>query len=430
MPRFGLLLMQRAGQAIHSDSDETNSSAEDDDELVYSSEDNDYEEDSDESEVEPPHPLGFRSWGRTRFGLNPVPTETMERFKRQKGYLYPHGYEDGLDDWSSGGYEPKTQQFPPISSYIDPKTASTQSLVRYAAYDSSKRARGNEFDRPVEDDEMDKISQLFQAAAMIEDTTVRRILASPQQKQQLKSVPFVPEDMSSVQREMDEIRRRMERDHLEAAQALKMIIRRNEQEAEKIIATERRRDEESEREEQAQRQKEEQKVAEDQEAEDKEKQKVADKEELENEKNRRAQEKKDQQRQNAKDQSDAAEAAIAKDREYILKAEKLIGQLVQVRASVEPFENSKALSKRRLGMKKIVNGKVNTLSENVDKIKSVAAEVSQAIGAARAEDENIKQQGQAGNRDLTPEMARGKRYLVDLLSSSVIKRVQAEGFNG
>jgi hypothetical protein len=38
MPRFGLLLMQRAGQAIYSDSDETNSSAEDDDELVYSSE--------------------------------------------------------------------------------------------------------------------------------------------------------------------------------------------------------------------------------------------------------------------------------------------------------------------------------------------------------------------------------------------------------
>jgi hypothetical protein len=58
------------------------------------------------------------------------------------------------------------------------------------------------------------------------------------------------------------------------------------------------------------------------------------------------------------------------------------------------------------------------------------AEVSQAIGAARAEDENIKQQVEAGNRDLTPEMARGKRYLVDLLSSSVIKRVQAEGFNG
>jgi chemotaxis protein histidine kinase CheA len=354
--------MQRARQEMYSDSDETNSSAEDDDELVYSSEDNDCGEDSDDSEVEPPHPIGFRSWGRTRFGLNPVPTETMERFKRQKGYLYPHGFEDGLDDWTSEDYQPKTQQYPPISSYIDPKTASMQSLVRYAAYDISKRARESEFDRPVEDDEMDKISQLFQAAAMIEDTTVRRLLASPQQQQQqLKSVPFVPEDMASVQREMDEIRRRMERDHLEAAQALKMIIRRNEQEAEKIIASERRRDEESEREEKAQRQKEEQKVAEDQEAEDKEKQKKAAKEELENEKIQRAQAKKDQQRQKVKDQSDAAEAAIAKDREYILKAEKLIGQLVQVRASVEPFENSKALSKRRLGMKKIINGKVNTL---------------------------------------------------------------------
>jgi hypothetical protein len=429
MPRFGLLPAQGARQEMYSDTDETNSSAEDDDELVYSSEDNDYEEDSDDEE-EPPHPIGFRSWGRTRFGLNPVPVESMERFKRQKGYLYPHGYEDGLDDWSSEGYQPKKQQFPPISSYIDPQTASTQSLVRYAAYDSSKRARETEFDRPVEDDEMDKISQLFQAAAMIEDTTVRRLLASPQQQRQSKAVSLVPEDTASVQREMDEIRRGMERDHFEAAQALKMLIQRNEQEAEKIIASERRRDEESQREEQAQRQKEEQKIAEDQEAEEKEKQKEVDKEELEKEKIQRSQEKRNRQRQELKDQADAAEAAIAKDREYILKAEKLIGQLVQVRASVEPFENSKALSKRRLGMKKVINGKVNTLSENVDKIRSVAAEVSQAIGAARAEDENIKQQVQAGNRDLTPEMARGKRYLVDLLSSSVIKRVQAEGFNG
>jgi hypothetical protein len=424
MPRFGLSPMQvGARQGIDSDSDETNSSAEDDDELVYSSEDNDYEEDSDDSEEEPPHPIGFQSWGRTRFGMNPVPVETMARFKRQKGYLYPHGYEDGLDDWFSEGYEPKKQQFPPISSYIDPQTASTKSLVQYAAYDSSKRAR--EFDRPVEDDEMDKISQLFQAAAMIEDRTVQKLLKSPQQQRQLT---LAPEDTASVQREMDEIRRGMERDHFEAAQALTKLIRRNEQEMEKILASERRRDEESEREEQAQRQKEEQKFAEDQEAEQKEKQKEVDKEELENEKIRRSQEKRDRERQKVKAEADAAEALIAKDREYILKAEKLIAQLVQVRASVEPFENSKAVSKRRLGMKKVINGKVNTLSENVDKIRSVASEVSQAIAAARAEDENIKREVQAGNQP--PENARGKRYLVDLLSSSVIKRVQAEGFNG
>jgi hypothetical protein len=425
MPRFGLLPTPGARPQLYSDTDETNSS--DDDELVYSSEDNGYEEDSDDEE-EPPHPIGFRSWGRTRFALDPVPEETMERFKQQKGYLYPHGYEDGLDDWFSEGYQPKKQQFPPISSYIDPQTASTKSLIRYAAYDSSKRAR--EFD--TGDDEMDKIAQLFQAAAMIEDQTVRKLLASsPQQQQQRSKLqPLVPEDTASVQREMDEIRRRMERDHLEAAQALKMLIRRNEQEAEKIIASERRRDEEYEREEQAQRRQEEQKIAEDQEAQEKEKQKEVDKEELEKEKIQKAQDKQDRKRQEVKDEADAAEAAIAKDREYITKAEKLIGQLVQVRASVEPFENSKALSKRRLGMKKVINGKVNTLSESVDKIRSVAAEVSHAIGAARAEDESIKQQVQAGNRDLTPEMSRGKRYLVDLLSSSVIKRVQAEGFNG
>lgn len=427
MPRFKLLSTGEAKED-YSDTDETNSSAEDGDELVYSSEDNEcYEKDSDDDdEEEPPHPIGFKSWGVTRFALDPVPVETMERFKREKGYLYPEGFDDVLDDWFSEEYQPKKQQFPPISSYIDPQTASTKSLVRYAAYDNFKRAR--EFDRPVEDDEMDKIAQLFQAAAMIEDQTVRKILASPQQ--QSKTLPLLPEDTASIQREMDEMRRCMERDHLEAAKALKMIIRRNEEEAEKIMESERRRDDELHREEQAQRRKEEEEIAAEQEAEEKEVQKRLDKEDLEKEKIQRVQDKLDEERRKRKEEEDAANRAIAKEREYVAKAEKLIAQLVQVRVSVEPFENSKPMSRRRLAMKKVINGKVNTLSENTEKIRSVGAEVSQAIAAARAEDEQIKQQLQAGNKDLSPEMARGKRYLVDLLSSSVIKRVQAEGFNG
>jgi hypothetical protein len=77
MPRFGLLLMQRAGQAISPTPDETGPAVR---RMTMSwcvVKTMDYEEDSDESEVEPPHPwLSFV--GRTRFGLNPV-TETLER---------------------------------------------------------------------------------------------------------------------------------------------------------------------------------------------------------------------------------------------------------------------------------------------------------------------------------------------------------------
>jgi uncharacterized protein YoxC len=115
--------------------------------------------------------------------------------------------------------------------------------------------------------------------------------------------------------------------------------------------------------------------------------------------------------------------------EYVAQAQKLVSKLVQVRASVAPFETSKLVSQRRLGMKKIVNGKVNTLSENVDKIRQVAQEVSQAIAQAREQDEQMKQQ-QMQQQQMPPEMARGKRYLVDLLASSAIVRAQAEGFNG
>jgi hypothetical protein len=116
--------------------------------------------------------------------------------------------------------------------------------------------------------------------------------------------------------------------------------------------------------------------------------------------------------------------------EYITKAKKRVAQLVKLRASVAPFEKSKNASRRRLKMKKTIKGKVNTLSQDAHKIQSVASEVIQAIQEAKQEDEELKQQIQDGNREITEEMIRGKRYLVDLLASDTIVRAQAEGFNG
>uniref|UniRef100_A0A6V2HMQ0 mRNA export factor GLE1 n=1 Tax=Ditylum brightwellii TaxID=49249 RepID=A0A6V2HMQ0_9STRA len=123
--------------------------------------------------------------------------------------------------------------------------------------------------------------------------------------------------------------------------------------------------------------------------------------------------------------------------EYVTKAHKLCEQLKQVRATLEPFEKNKAISKRRLNMKKIVKGKLNTLSHEGNKILSVVSEIANAVEVARGEDEGVKKQlkegggvGMDGGGALTSDMARGKRYLVDLLASNVIVRVQAESFNG
>ena len=126
----------------------------------------------------------------------------------------------------------------------------------------------------------------------------------------------------------------------------------------------------------------------------------------------------------------AKEKAAQAATEYLTRADKLVAQLKQLQQSVEPFDKSKPMAKRRLGMKKIVNGKVNTLSEDLSKIRSVASDVAAAIAQAKADDAQIEELIKGGNTEYTREMAKGKRYLVDLLCSKVIVRVQAEGFNG
>ena len=88
---------------------------------------------------------------------------------------------------------------------------------------------------------------------------------------------------------------------------------------------------------------------------------------------------KEQKRQQDSQEEEAREAA---KRASIVKAEKgprthyksqkLVAQLLQVRALVEPFEQNKTIGKRRLRLKKIVRGKVNTLSENAKKFREIA----------------------------------------------------------
>jgi hypothetical protein len=121
---------------------------------------------------------------------------------------------------------------------------------------------------------------------------------------------------------------------------------------------------------------------------------------------------------------------VQQQTEHVDRAKKLVRQLVQLRASIQPFDENKAVSKRRLGMKKIARGKLNTLSESAQKVQEVAMEVSQAITVMRQEDKDVAERLQRGEQGVTQDMTRGKRYFLDLLASNSMSRVQAETFNG
>jgi hypothetical protein len=85
-----------------------------------------------------------------------------------------------------------------------------------------------------------------------------------------------------------------------------------------------------------------------------------------------------------------------------------------------------------LQFKKVVNGKINTLSHEVNKILDVGRIVVEAIEAAsRDDDDAASSSAAAGGGDGDGGvMSMGKKYLLDLLASNLIVRVQAGTFNG
>ena len=366
---------------------------------VSSSDDCNYSEDDEDDDDDYPHPVGFpakahSSWGRTRFCLDPtVTSESIEK------------------EWSNLRWPLQVKQsYPPLESfYIDSKTAPTPALIHYEALQDHKLRMQEENDR-----DMDEITRLLAAAS-----TVDNYARLPPPVVVPNPLEMLAEMAQKIQHKMKEEKRLMQKEQLEAAKALKLLLEQNQSAASKILNQERQLEQKAKAQEDAEneRQRQQEEIV----AENRRKKKADD------DAAAVAAEEEAKAKADAKAKEAAKEAAKT---EYIEKAKRLVSQLQQLRASIEPFENSKAVGKRRLNMKKVVRGKVNTLAENVDKIKSVAFEVSKAISDARAEDEQYKAQIQAGNTQIPPEMARGKRYLVDLLCSDIMVRVQAEGFNG
>ena len=388
----------------------------DDDDSSYSTTDTE-QSGSSSDEDEYPHPLGFSSYGKTRFCLYP-PTESVPEVRRRLGFLR-RGQDDFLQD-ASFTADGSIQTFPPLSYYHDSKTAPTDALLLTYCADDDERS-------PIEEDPVDNLTHLLRAACLVEDKPSRLSTLTTESQQvgeRMWALCKASErERQSIHYRMDLERQRLEKEHREAAEALRLLLKRDEETAERALQQQVAEIKAREEAEQLQQEEAEKEEAERQRI-------ISERQKKKQEKEQRAREETERVRAAARQRDMAAAAEEAKKTEYVTKAKKLVTKLVELRASVAPFEKSKNVSMRRLNMKKTVKGKVNTLSQDPNKIQSVAGEVSHAIQQAREEDDQLKQQVQAGNTQITSEMTKGKRYLVDLLASDAMVRAQAEGFNG
>jgi hypothetical protein len=407
--------------------------------LSEESDDDDDDVESEE-EIEPDHPIGFGSssspWGKTWFSLDP-PSQSSYISGRTK-----YGLDDDDDDDENKIF---VQSYPPLSSYIRSDQVSTTALLQLDRESNRQQQEQRNLLREHDDDDLyysgddedgddenSDVALLFLRQQQSSPMTPR--LTSAMQK--ALSVASTPPSLQQNRRTIEhDIQRRVELERqriddecrrnneilgelvLQSKREADVILKKRQAEDERIRMEQKVKDERERKiREEAEKSAKILKAKEDQEASDK--QQVVQKQQESNalevaEKERRQQEK----------QAKAKRAV-----EHIDKAKKMVGQLEQVRASVEPFEKNKAVGKRRLGMKKIAKGKVNTLNDNPQKIREVATEISQAVSRYEQEDEQIKQQVQQGNPGFTKDMAIGRRYFVDLLASTVMTRVQAESF--
>lgn len=373
-----------------------------------------------EDEYEEPHPLGF---GTTKFGL------------------YDSDSDEDIDDLEEYMDESDLSQFfnePLVRMSVNrrkhqviPTTPQETKLLMT----HHQRIHNYEQKNDISNDivyRMDKIAKLVSAASPIP----QKVPSTPASRTKINSIMEAAQAQiqaeKSIQQQSEIYKQKMLQKQKEDADSLLSLIKREEAEATMIYHREEMKRQKRLAEEQKEREKlEEQERAKQQENERKEQAR------LQSEKEAKVkilqQEEKDRLLKEEKEKLQAErEAAKAKRMEYILKAQKKVGKLDQVRASLQHFDTSKEkpISRRRLNFKKIAKGKMNTLSHEKDKVEIVVRHVVEAINTAIQEDIALRTQMEAGDTSITKDMARGSRYLMDLIASNVIVRVQAEGFNG
>ena len=392
------------------------------------SEEPDEEDVEEESKFEPPHPIGFPAgpssiWGKTWFSLEPP-----SRFYANENSRTTYALDDDDDD------NLIVQSYPPLSSFIRSDQVSTAALLQL-----DRESCNRILYRQHEDDDLYYSADEDDSDFGANENNEAELLLMQQRKPSQVSLNMIsniiePQFTHQKRTRIEcEINRRVELERqrideecrrnteilgelvLQSKHETDVIIKKRESEMHRIRKEEEEKDER------------EREICEKAEKSAKMIKKKEDQVTLQKQQD----EQKIQESKNADDRRRKEEHVQARKAvEYIERAKKLVLQLVQVRNSVEPFEKSKAVGKRRLGMKKIARGKVNTLNDNPQKIQNVATEISQAISNYEHEDQQIKEQIQHGNPSFTKDMAIGRRYFVDLLASNVMTRVQAESFGG
>lgn len=375
--------------------------------------------DNEHDEYEEPHPLGF---GSTRYGFY------------DKTQTYPSST-DQQDETSTLQMDNMSlvqffQEPLVISRAISDNPTETGILLKH--HQRRTRYQDNNTDDLVH--RMDRIAALVKAASIIPGPVINHNLAIKTSKFQslLQAAHNQRQIEQNAKEEMAVYSKKLLEKQKEDAEILLSLIKREEAQADMILHREQMEEEKVMEQERLEIERiEERKKLKDEDSARVEKARAEQVEKSERDKLQLA----DQQQKvlEAKEAKKAVRAAQeATKTEYIAKAKKIVGKLEQCRASLEVFETSKekAISRRRLQMKKIARGKMNTLSHEKEKVEIVTGQVVQALQACTQDDLVLKQQMQSGDTSITKEMTRGTRYLMDLIASTVIVRVQAEGFNG
>jgi hypothetical protein len=210
------------------------SDSSDDDYVSVSSPDDCQYSDSDDDDDDDdyPHPTGFPgrihpSWGRTRFSLDP--TVTPDSIEEQ-------WEENQVTRFSSttSSVHRFMQSYPPVESYIDPKTAPTASLLRYEGGSERKKVLQKENDK-----EMEQLTRLLQASSL----DAVKALGPPIQVVDPNETPLsmLADTQHEIQKKIELEKQRMAKDNKRAAEALKQLIDNNQRKAAQILKSEKER---------------------------------------------------------------------------------------------------------------------------------------------------------------------------------------------
>ena len=409
--------------------------------VVFVVDDDDDDEHDDDEEEEPPHPLGFESspsYGRTRFGLAPVGRDGDPPPSRERWDALDGGGDDRawnalirIDDSRRDSVATTTL---PVRSYnldLRGTRVSSGALLRGAAGD----------DAAVEGlrSGMDRIAKLVAAAGLVGDyvdcaddrpTPPAPPPPPPRSASRLLQLASACERLQSdVKREMSELERESASAHRRSCRGLLLLLRADDELASAAgsrIADRRRRLEEEEEVERLEGEAREEALrttaAEDERA-------RAERAAAEGERLEEGRRREERRRRAEEDAARAAEEEDAKGSEHVGRAIDLLSRVEDVRSGLlRAFETSPAASRRRLQFKKVVNGRINTLSHEGGKVRDVSDAVVDAIAQASRDDDDAAVRAPGGGGD--PALTVGRRYLLDLLCSNLIVRVQADGFNG